>query len=179
MNLFAGYSQADWNFGIVIGILSTAIFSIGIFLLRWFWRWVRNFSSDFRRMDQVNRIIRIFVYRRYIGKKTIQSLSRGEFYIISRCLRTFIGGITLIAMGVLLDWFTGWITGISFVLYPYLALSVWFFLDAVSWLDPTWAKKSMNNMDEQALLEAAAILGETENEVRNRVSSPNLAIQAN
>jgi hypothetical protein len=46
------------------------------------------------------------------------------------------------------------------------------FVEAGSWLDARWTQRSLTDVDEQALAEAAAILGETPDEVRSHVVQP-------
>lgn len=97
------------------------------------------------------------------------SLSRGHFFVISRCLQMFILGILFVAMGFIL----GWVMNMQLPLLMFTGFAVWMFVEAVSWLDPRWSGRTLDNIDEQALSEAAAILSETPDEVRNQVTQRN------
>ena len=57
--------------------------------------------------------------------------------------------------------------------YLFLGLAVWMFVEAASWLDARWTQRSLKNLDEQALADAGAILGETADEVRSQVTHQN------
>jgi hypothetical protein len=46
------------------------------------------------------------------------------------------------------------------------------FVEAGSWLDARWTQRSLDNLDDQALADAAAILRETPDEVRSHVVQP-------
>ena len=129
---------------------------------------MRNFSAEYRRSDQTARIIKIFVYRRYIQRANVYSLSTGQFFVISRCLQMFIVGVIFVGMGS----FISWITDSRIAFYLFLALAVWMFVEAASWLDARWTQRSLDNLDEKALADAAAILGETPDEVRSHVVQP-------
>ena len=122
---------------------------------------MRNFSEKYRRSDQTARIIKIFVYRRYIERANVYSLSRGQFFVISHCLQMFIVGVIFVAMGSVISW----ITDIHIAFYLFLGLAVWMFVEAGSWLDARWTQRPLDNLDEQALADAAAILGETADDV--------------
>jgi hypothetical protein len=67
----------------------------------------------------------------------------------------------------------GWITNMSLSFYMFALLGIWLFIDAVSWLDPRWSRMVLDHLDEQALAEAAVILSETTDEVRNQVTQSN------
>ena len=162
------YSVDDWIYGVVVSLIAAVIFAGVVFILRWIWHWIRNFSATYRRSDQTAQIIKIFIYRRYIQQANGYSLARGQFFVISRCLQMFILGVIFVAMGS----FVGWITDIHIAFYLFLGLAVWTFVDAASWLDTRWTQRSLDNLDEQALADAAAILGETPDEVRSHVVNP-------
>jgi hypothetical protein len=81
----------------------------------------------------------------------------------------FIAGVAITAMGAVLSW----VMNMSLAFYLFLALSIWLFIDAASWLDSRWSQKALGRVDEQALSEAAAILGEPVEEVRNQITRPN------
>jgi hypothetical protein len=162
------YSLGDWIYGVIASLIAAVIFAAIVFILRWIWHWMRNFSAEYRRSDQTARIIKIFVYRRYIQRANVYSLSRGQFFVISHCLQMFIVGVIFIGMGS----FISWITDIHIAFYLFLALAVWMFVEAGSWLDARWTQRSLDSLDEQALADAAAILGETPDEVRSHVVQP-------
>jgi hypothetical protein len=168
MQSLTKYSLGDWIYGVVASLIAAVIFAAIVFMLRWIWHWMRNFSAEYRRSDQTARIIKIFVYRRYIQRANVYSLSRGQFFVISRCLQMFIVGVIFVGMGS----FISWITDIRIAFYLFLALAVWMFVEAGSWLDARWTQRSLDNLDEQALADAAAILGETPDEVRSHVVGP-------
>jgi hypothetical protein len=168
MQSLTKYSLEDWIYGVVASLIAAVIFAAIVFMLRWIWHWMRNFSAEYRRSDQTARIIKIFVYRRYIQRANVYSLSRGQFFVISRCLQMFIVGVIFVGMGS----FISWITDIRIAFYLFLALAVWMFVEAGSWLDARWTQGSLDNLDEQALADAAAILGETPDEVRSHVVQP-------
>jgi len=153
----------------VASLIAAVIFAAVVFILRWIWRWIRNFSAEYRRSDQTARIIKIFVYR-YIQRANVYSLSRGQFFVISRCLQMFIAGVAFVAMGS----FISWITDMQIAFYLFLGLAVWMFVEAGSWLDARWTQRSLEHVDEQSLADAAAILGETTDEVRSRVTHQNV-----
>jgi membrane protein implicated in regulation of membrane protease activity len=169
MDRLLKYSQDEWIFGIVSSLIAAAIFAVIIIALRWLWRWLRNLSPEYRRADQTTRIIKIFVHRSYMQKKDVYSLTRGQFFLISRFLINFTTGIICIAMGA----FFSWITNMGIGFYLFLGLSIWIFFAAVSWLDSRWSQKTIENLDEQALSDAAAILGETTEELRIHVTHVN------
>lgn len=178
MEFLAKYSLADWVYGIGTSLIAAVLFAVFVFGLRWLWRWMRNFSAEYRRTDQRDRIIKIFVYRHYIKGANVLSLSRGHFFVISRCLGSFIAGVVIIAMGFILSWLmdmlaTGPLLDAKLPLYLFVTLGVWLFIDAASWLDHRWSQKALDHLDEQALSEAAAILSETIDEVRHQVTQPN------
>jgi hypothetical protein len=77
MDSLMEHSPSDWLFGVVSSLIAAAIFAVVLIALRWLWRWIRNWSADYRRADQTTRIIRIFVYRRYMQKTDVYSLLRG------------------------------------------------------------------------------------------------------
>jgi hypothetical protein len=168
MQSLTKYSVEDWIYGVVASLIAAVIFAAVVFILRWIWHWIRNFSAEYRRSDQTARIIKIFVYRRYIQRANVYSLSRGQFFVISRCLQMFIVGVIFVAMGS----FISWITDIYIALYLFVGLAVWMFVEAASWLDARWTQRSLDNVDEKALADAAAILGETPDEVRSHVVQP-------
>ena len=168
MQSLTKYSLGDWIYGVVASLIAAVIFALVIFTLRWIWHWMRNFSAEYRRSDQTARIIKIFVYRRYIHRTNVYSLSRGQFFVISRCLQMFIIAVIFVAMGS----FISWVTEIHIAFYLFLGLAVWMFVEAGSWLDARWTQRSLTDVDEQALAEAAAILGETPDEVRSHVVQP-------
>jgi hypothetical protein len=168
MNSLRKYSLEDWVYGVATSLIAALVFAFVVFACRWLWRWIRNFSAEYRQSDQTSRIVKIFVYRRYIQRTNVYSLSRGQFFILSRCLKIFIGGITVAAMGS----FLSWITNMQIPFYLFLGLSVWMFIEAGSWLDTDWSKKSVEHIDEKALSDAAAILGESIEEVRSHVIPP-------
>ena len=168
MDALTKYSLADWIYGVGSSLIAAVLFAAAVFALRWLWRWMRNFSSQYRRDDQRNRIIKIFVYRRYLNARNAVSLSRGHFFIISRCLQMFISGVLFIAMGLVLSW----LMSMQVPLFMFTGLAIWMFVEAASWLDPRWSGKALGNIDEQALSEAAAILSESTDEVRNQVTQP-------
>ncbi len=168
METLTKYSLADWIYGVGASLIAAVLFAAIVFALRWLWRWLRSFSSQYRRDDQKNRIIKIFVYRRYLKAENLLSLSRGHFFVLSRCLQMLIAGILIAAMGAILSWFMG----IQLPLLMFTALAVWMLVEAVSWLDPRWSAKEVTNLDDQALTEAAAVLGETPEEVRKHVTQP-------
>ena len=168
MQSLTKYSVGDWIYGVVASLIAAVIFAAVVFILRWIWHWIRNFSVEYRRSDQTARIIKIFVYRRYIQRANVCSLSRGQFFVISRCLQMFIVGVIFVAMGS----FISWITDIHIAFYLFVGLAVWMFVEAASWLDARWTQRSLDNLDEQALADAAAILGETPDEVRSHVVHP-------
>jgi hypothetical protein len=58
--------------------------------------------------------------------------------------------------------------------YLFLGLAVWMFVEAASWLDARWTQRSLEHVDEQSLADAAAILGETTDEVRSHVTHQNV-----
>jgi hypothetical protein len=165
MHSLTKYSVEDWIYGVVASLIAAVIFAAVVFILRWIWHWIRNFSAEYRRSDQTARIIKIFVYRRYIQRANVYSLSRGQFFVISRCLQTFIVGVIFVAMGSIISW----ITDIHIAFYLFLGLAVWMFVEAASWLDARWTQRSLDHLDERALADAAAILGETAEEVRSHV----------
>ena len=80
----------------------------------------------------------------------------------------FISGVVVAAMGVVLSW----LMSTQLPLYMFTGLAIWMFVEAISWLDPRWSGESLEKLDEQALSEAAAILSETPDEVRNQVTQP-------
>ena len=168
MDTIAKYSLVDWVYGVGASLIAAILFAAFVFALRWFWRWLRSFSSQYRRDDQKNRIIKIFVYRRYLKAENVLSLSRGHFFVLSRCLQMLILGILFAAMGVILSW----LMSTQLPLLMFMCLAVWMLVEAASWLDPRWSGKALDNVDEQALSEAAAILSETSDEVRNQVTQP-------
>jgi membrane protein implicated in regulation of membrane protease activity len=168
MDTIAKYSLADWIYGVAVSLIGAIVFAGLVLALRWLWRWLRSFSSQYRRDDQKNRIIKIFVYRRYLKAKNAISLSRGHFFVISHCLQLFILGALLVAMGLILSW----VMSMQLPLFMFIGLAIWMFVEAVSWLDPRWSAKALENVDEQALSEAAAILSETVDEVRKQVTQP-------
>jgi len=168
MQSLTKYSLGDWVYGVVASLIAAVIFAAIVFMLRWIWHWMRNFSAEYRRSDQTARIIKIFVYRRYIQRANVYSLSRGQFFVISRCLQMFIVGVIFVGMGS----FISWITDSRIAFYLFLALAVWMFVEAGSWLDARWTQRSLDNLDDQALADAAAILGETPDEVRSHVVQP-------
>ena len=155
MQSLTKYSVGDWIYGVVASLIAAVIFAAVVFILRWIWHWIRNFSAEYRRSDQTAGIIKIFVYRRYIQRANVYSLSRGQFFVISRCLQMFIVGVIFVAMG----FFISWITDIHIALHLFVGLAVWMFVEAASWLDARWTQRSLDNLDEQALADAAAILG--------------------
>src|SRR6266403_1852440 len=106
MHSLTKYSIEDWIYGVAASLIAAVIFAAVVFILRWIWHWIRNFSAEYRRSDQTARIIKIFVYRRYIQRANVYSLSRGRFFVISRCLQMFIIGITFVAMGSFISWIT-------------------------------------------------------------------------
>jgi hypothetical protein len=163
------YSPGDWLFGVVSSLIAAAVFASVLIALRWLWRWMRNWSAEYRRADQTTRIIKIFVYRRYIQKTDVYSLTRGQFFVVSSCLKQFIVGIFLVAMGA----FLRWVTSLEIPFYMFLGLAVWLFVDAASWLDSRWSQKTIEHLDEQALADAAAILGEPIEELRSYVTRGN------
>jgi hypothetical protein len=166
MEALTKYSLADWVYGIGASVIGAILFAAFVFVVRWSWRWLRGFSAQYRRDDQKNRIIKIFVYRRYLKGENVIALSRGHFFVISRCLQLFIAGFVLGAMGFIISWFVG--TQLPFLMFG--ALAVWLFVEAASWLDPAWSEKALDCVDDQALLAAAAILSETPDEVRKQVT---------
>ena len=168
MQSLTKYSVGDWIYGVVASLIAAVIFAPVVFILRWIWHWIRNFSAEYRRSDQTARIIKIFVYRRYIQRANVYSLSRGQFFVISRCLQMFIVGVIFVAMGS----FISWITDIHIAFYLFVGLAVWMFVEAASWLDARWTQRSLDNVDEKALADPAAILGETPDEVRSHVVQP-------
>ena len=168
METLTKYSLADWIYAVGTSLIAAVLFAAIVFALRWLWRWLRSFSSQYRRDDQKNRIIKIFVYRRYLKAENLLSLSRGHFFVLSSCLQMLIAGILIAAMGAILSWFMG----IQLPLLMFAALAVWMLVEAVSWLDPRWSAKEVTNLDDQALTEAAAVLGETPEEVRKHVTQP-------
>ncbi|HXC61879.1 MAG TPA: hypothetical protein VNV63_04320 [Nitrospiria bacterium] len=170
MDILEKYSLADWVYGVVTSLIAAAFFTAIVFTLRWFWGWIRNSSAEYRRTDQRNRIIKIFIYRRYIGAANVFSLSRGHFFVISHCLQSFIAGVAIIAMGAILSW----VMNMPIAFYMFLGLAIWMFIDATTWLDTRWSEKALEQLDEQALSEASAILGEPVDEVRNQVTQPNV-----
>ena len=99
MHNLTKYSVEDWIYGVVVSLIAAVIFAAVVFLLRWIWRWIRNFSTKARRSDQTARIIKIFVHRRYIQRGNVYSLSRGQFFVITRCIQMFIAGVAFVAMG--------------------------------------------------------------------------------
>ena len=98
------YSIDDWIYNIGASLIAAVIFAAVLYVLRRVWQWIRNFSAEYRRSDQTARIIKIFVYRRYIERGNVYSLSRGQFFVISRCLQMFIIGIIFVAMGSCISW---------------------------------------------------------------------------
>jgi hypothetical protein len=44
------------------------------------------------------------------------------------------------------------------------------FIEAASWFDSKWSKETIEHLDEQALSDAAAVLGETIDELRSHVT---------
>ena len=166
MNSLMKYSLSEWLFGIVSSLIAAAIFAVVLIVARRLWIWIRNWSAKYRRADQTTRIIRIFVYRSYIKKTDVYSLSRGQFFVITRCLTNFIAGIAVVAMGA----FLRWVTGMEIAFYMFLGLAVWIFVEAASWLDPSWSQEAIEHLDEQALSDAAAILGEPIEELRRHVT---------
>jgi hypothetical protein len=169
VDTIAKYSLADWVYGVGASLIAAILFAAFVFAIRWFWRWLRSFSSQYRRDDQKNRIIKIFVHRRYLKAKNALSLSRAYFFVISRCLQMLILGIIFVAMGFILSW----LMNMQLPLLMFTGLAVWMFVEAVSWLDPRWSGKALETVDEQALSEAAVILSETPDEVRNQVTQHN------
>jgi hypothetical protein len=69
--------------------------------------------------------------------------------------------------------FLRWVTSMEIAFYMFLGLAVWIFVEAASWLDSKWSQKVIEHLDEQALSDAAAILGETSEELRNHVTREN------
>ena len=67
----------------------------------------------------------------------------------------FIIGVIFVAMGS----FISWITDIHIAFYLFVGLAVWMFVEAASWLDARWTQRSLDNVDEKALADAAAIFG--------------------
>ena len=169
MYRFMKYSLDDWFFAVITSLIAAVIFYVVIIALRWLWHWVRNFLPTYRRADQTSRIVKIFVYRAYMQKKDVYSLSRGQFFLISRFLLNFTGGIIIFAMGAIFSWLTSMEIGF----YLFLGLAMWMFIEAGSWFDSKWSKESIENLDEQALSDAAAILGETNEELRSNVTREN------
>ena len=168
MDALTKYSLADWIYGVAASLIAAVLFAAAVFVLRWLWRWMRSFSSQYRREDQRNRIIKIFIYRRYLKARNAVSLSRGHFYIISRCLQMFISGVVFLAMGILFSVLMNQLVP----LLMFTGLAIWMFVEAASWLDPRWSGKALGDIDEQALSEAAAVLSEDPDEVRNQVTQP-------
>ena len=114
------------------------------------------------------------MYRRYIQRANVYSLSRGQFFVISRCLQMFIVGVIFVAMGS----FISWITDIHIAFYLFVGFAVWMFVETASWLDARWTQRSLDNVDEKALADAAAILGEAPDEVpKSRCPAKNLTMR--
>jgi hypothetical protein len=160
------YSLDDWLFAVIASLIAAVIFYVVIIALRWLWRWIRNLSPKYRRADQTTRIVKIFVYRGYMQKKDAYSLSRGQFFLISRFLLNFTGGIVIVAMGAILSWLISMEIGF----YLFLGLAMYIFIAAASWFDSKWSQKTIEHLDEQALSDAAAILDETIEELRSHVT---------
>ena len=166
MGSFTKYSLGDWIYGVVASLIAAVIFAALIFVFRWIVTWIRNFSAKSRRSDQTARIIKIFVYRRYIQRSNVYSLARGQFFVITRFLQLFTAGVVFVAMGSVISW----VASMQIAFYLFLGLAVWLFFEAGSWLDSRWMRRSIDQLDEQALTDAAAILGETVDEVRSQVT---------
>ncbi|MEP6637101.1 MAG: hypothetical protein ABJB97_10280 [Acidobacteriota bacterium] len=160
------YPFGDWVFGILASLIAAVVFAAVVFLLSWLWRRVRSLSAENRRADETARIIRVFVHRRYLQRANVYSLSRGHFFVITRCIRAFIAGLAIIAMGYVVSQ----ITGIQLAFTTFLGVGVLMFFEAVSWLDTRWSEKVLESVDANALADAAAILGETVDEVRSHVT---------
>ena len=164
MQSLTKYSLGDWIYGVVASLIAAVIFAAIVFMLRWIWHWMRNFYCGVspERSDCPHH--QNLVYSCATSSEpTSDSLSRGQFFVISRCLQMFIVGVIFVGMGS----FISWITDIRIAFYLFLALAVWMLVEAGSWLDARWTKRSLDNLDEQALAAAAAILGETPDEVRS------------
>ena len=63
-----------------------------------------------------------------------------------------------------------WVMGTQLPLFMFTVLAIWLFIEALSWLDPSWSAKTLTGIDEKALAEAAEVLGETAEEVRSHIS---------
>jgi hypothetical protein len=166
MTSLTKYTAADWVYGVAASLIAAVIFAAVVFALRWLLRWIRNFSVEYRQSDQTTRIVKIFVYRRYIQRSNVYSLARGQFFVASRCFQLFIGGVAFAIMGA----FLSWITEMQITLYLFFGLAFWMFVESASWLDTRWTKKSIEHIDEKALSAAAEILGESIEEVRSHVT---------
>jgi membrane protein implicated in regulation of membrane protease activity len=162
---FNKYSVSDWTYGIATSLVAAVIFAAVVFLSRRLWRWIRNTSEESRRSDETERIIKIFVYRRYLQRTNVYSITRGQFFVITRFLRLCSGGLVLAAMGLLISW----VTDIKIALYLFIGVGIWLFVEAASWLDPRWSKRGIANPDAQALADAAGILAESIEEVRSNI----------
>lgn len=166
MYRFMKYSLDDWLFAVITSLIAAVIFCVVIIVLRWLWHWVRNLVPTYRRADQTNRIVKIFVYRSYMKKKDVYSLLQGQFFIISRFLLNFALGFVFVAIGAIFSW----LTRMEIEFYLFLGLAIWMFIEAASWFDSKWSKETIEHLDEQALSDAAAVLGETIDELRSHVT---------
>ena len=102
-------------------------------------------------------------------KKDVYSLLQGQFFLISRFLLNFALGFVCVAIGAILSWLTRMEIGF----YLFLGLAIFIFYEAASWLDSKWSKETIKHLDEQALSDAATILGETIEELRSQVTHGN------
>jgi uncharacterized protein HemY len=76
MSNLTKYSVGDWVYGVATSLIAAVVFAVVVFALRWLWHSIRNFSAEYRRNDQTSRIVKIFVYRRYIQRSNASSLAR-------------------------------------------------------------------------------------------------------
>ena len=164
------YSLSDWIYGVVTSLVAAVVLAVVVFVVRTIWRWIRSTSAESRRSDETERIIKVFVYRRYLERANVYSMTRGQFFVLTHFLRLFTAGFVGIAAGALVRW----LTGMEIALYCFIGISIFLLVDALSWLDRRWSKRRIENPDEQALAAAAALLGERVDEVRSHVQGDSL-----
>src|ERR1043166_1190716 len=167
------YTIGGWIYGGVVSLVAAAIFAGAVVGLRWVVYRARQWSANSRRNDQRDRMIKIFVYRKYVGKKTIQALARGEFVVIAHAMRCALAGLALVALGVITDWLLSLIpipdSSMHLATYLLVVLAMGFWIEGLMWLNPQWAKESIKDIDEGALTAAAEVLGESAEDVRKQV----------
>ena len=77
----------------------------------------------------------------------------------------FIVGVVFVAIGSVISCFPD----IRIAFYLFLGLAASMFVEVASWLDARWTRKIFDDLEEKALADAAARLGETPDEVRSHV----------